>query len=116
MLKPGQVVKIIAPHSKYFGEEAVIQYKAPKTYRVRLRRRRPLNTRFVGFGDNGILNAVRSPHITTFVKPGDLKPVKNKTAKTLLNTWQPETIRILEKYQGKTKRQIERDLGVKLEV
>ena len=114
LLGSGQVVKITAKHHRYYGEEAVVQYSTSKMYRIRLlNREKALCQRFGGFSD-GKLYRVLSPQITMNIKRTSITPIKGKKAKSLLNEWQPETLKVLDKYEGKTKKQIEAMIGHKL--
>lgn len=110
----GRVIEITNKNHKYFGERAVIQWKRPKMYMIRLLNKTvPLYARFSCFSPK--LCGVRSNQITMYIKRSSFTFVAGETAATKINTWQTDTLRVLDKYAGLTKSQIEKKIGRKID-
>ena len=78
-------------------------------YHIRLlNKEKKLYQRFSGFRRDGKLYRVSSPQITMNIKKTNVIEIKGKKAPALTNEWQDETLKVLDKFEGKTKKEIEK--------
>jgi hypothetical protein len=104
--KRGPVVRIVNPRHRHNGKLAVVQWSAAKQHNVRLLRRRPKRARFLYHRRTGRVRATKPAHERFRVAKSSVKRVPRKTAFRGINTWQPETGRLLDAHSGWTRRQI----------
>ena len=107
----GRKAEVINKNSPHYGKKVVIQWetKSGLSYYVRNLERRPMIERF-GYGQDGKVRLVTSTYETFRVAKKSVKLIGGK-ADPMINTWQKETIRILEENKGLTRTQIRRKYG-----
>jgi len=103
----GPVVRIISPSHRHRGKLAVVQWSTPKQHQVRLLRRTPKRERFQYQRAGLLVRATAPAHERFRVAKASVARVPGRTAFRGINTWQPETRRLLEAHDGWTRRQIE---------
>jgi len=102
----GQVVIVTNKNSPHYGKRAVIQYESlsGKSYYLRALKKRPTTDRFL-FNQQGRVRATRPPEERFQVRKSSVRKTAAR-APPNINTWQPETGRLLDENRGLTRAQI----------
>jgi hypothetical protein len=104
MLKKGDVVTVKSKTHKHFGKEAVVLYVTPMSARIRLLHEQlAFQDRFVY--TSGKVSAVKNKQIDFITRQTSLHAT-GKKMRVEPNNWQAETCALIERYAGKTRRQM----------
>jgi hypothetical protein len=96
-------ILITNKNSKYYGE-AVVQSETPKTHLVRLLKLKKPTLERLGYR-HGKVGIASSPYVTFYINKSSVE-ILPELALIKSNAWQNETLKLLEKYEEKTKEQV----------
>lgn len=112
MITTGHVVKITSKRHKYFDHIAVVLYATPKMLTVKLLDlKKELYQRFCSTGNK--VTCMTGEDIFFYISPTSVQDT-NKKMKVVPNAWHKDTLKLLDKFSGKTIKEVEKIIGHKL--
>ena len=107
-MSKGQVVIVNNKNSPHHGKKGVIQYESltGDSYWIRDLQKIPILERF-SYDNRGKVRGTRAPEKRFRVLKSSVKKTSQR-APANINTWQPETGRLLEENEGLTRAQIKK--------
>ena len=101
------IIKIINPNSRYYNKKGVVYRETPKMLKARLLEIRPLNERVRIGRRSGKVHSTKPPWDFFIINKKSVEDT-GTTTQTLHNSWQDETVTLLEKTSGMNKKELDK--------